>query len=69
MSAVLGGDVRAFCARGFQSVPTVLSHGHRAVQHLYQALGARAQDAATASWVVGKVTCCGLPCINSPEIL
>lgn len=51
----------------FQSVSTVLSHGHRAVQHLYQALGARARDAATVSWDLGKVTRCSLLCINSPE--
>lgn len=51
----------------FQSVPTVLSHGHRAVQRLYQALGAHARDAATVCWDLGKVTRWSLPRINSPE--
>lgn len=51
----------------FQSVPIVLSHGHRAVQHLYQALGARARDAAAVSWDLGKVTRWNLLRINSLE--
>lgn len=70
MPAVLRGDPRAFHARGVSIHAYYIVTRRGSSQQLYRVPGGEAGvlDAATASCFTGKVSQCGLFCINSPGI-
>lgn len=70
MPAVLRGDPRAFHASGVSIHAYYIVTWRGSSQRLYHVPGGEAGvlDAATASCFTGKVSECGLFCINTPGI-
>lgn len=70
MPAVLRGDPRAFHARGVSIHAYSVVTRRGSSQQLYHVPGGEAGvlGAATASCFTGKVSECGLFCINTPGI-